>query len=186
MNDSPDRAPEGSTHFLWKWRDPSHIEAHRAEFSRSVEDILEELRPLVASTRPPADVLEVAETTQDGTPRLDDARWVHADWQLSAVAGESGLRQVRTDGSESFWGYRKGRHIPSHLCLGHREPTRSVCLWGWWEREAFVIHTIYPGKAAPREIHDPEISLAALPAAIEFWRRHAIITTPGGYSTDPE
>jgi hypothetical protein len=61
-----------------------------------------------------------------------------------------------------------------------------VCLWGWWEPDAFIIHTVYPGKVAPREIHDPEIPLSELPAAIEFWRRHAIMTTVDGYTTTPE
>ena len=186
MDDSSDRTSEASTRFAWEWRDPSHLDAHREDFSRPVEDILEELRPLVAPTRPRADAFEAPKTGRDDAANLDDTRWVHADWELSRVAGMSGLCRIRADGSESFWAYRTGRHIPSHLCLGHPKPTRSVCLWGWWEPDAFIIHTIYPGKAAPREIHDPEIPLSELPAAIEFWRLHAIITAADGYTTTIE
>ncbi|HKK49176.1 MAG TPA: hypothetical protein VJ932_08765 [Alkalispirochaeta sp.] len=173
------------TDFAWKWRDPSHVEAHRAEFSRPIDVVLEELRPLIAATRPLMDPRETAGAAPDGAPPLDDARWVHTDRQLAEPVGHSGLRAVPTDGSRSFWGYRPGRHIPSHLCVGEREPTHSVCIWGWWEPDTFIIHTIYPGTVAPREIHDPEIPLADLPAAIEFWRRHAIITTADGYATQP-
>jgi len=174
-----------SLEFTWKWRDPAHIDAHRAEFSRSIDAILEELRPLVAATRPPRDPQKAFGITQSDAPTAHDERWVHADWQLAEPVGHSGLRRVPANGSVSFWGYRTGRRIPSHLCVGEREPTRSVCIWGWWEPDAFIIHTIYPGTVAPREIHDPEIPLADLPAAIEFWRRHAIITTATGYSEHP-
>lgn len=158
------------TDFEWRWRDPTHLDAHRDEFSRPVEQILEELRPLIAPLRP-----------SPGADRTE----IHADWVLERETGASGLREVAPDGSDSFWAYRKGRAIPSHLCLGAPTPTRSVCLWGRWEEGEFVIHTIYPGVAAPREIHDPEISLEELPAAIEFWRNHAIITMPGRYSDSP-
>jgi hypothetical protein len=172
--------------FTWQWRDPSHLEAHRAEFSRSLEDVLEELQPLVIATKPPANQLSGNTASREGgagsPPPAGDPRWVHTDWNLSSTVGSSGLRRVSPDGTESFWAYRRGRRIPSHLCLGARQPTKSVCLWGWWERGTFVIHTIYPGTAAPREIHDPEISLAALPTAIEFWRQHAIVVGRDEYT----
>ena len=153
--------------WVWRWNDPDHLEAHRDEFSRPVEEILEELRPLVE-------------------PLFEKpGHWLHRDWELAEPTGLSGLRSVVPDGSESFWAYRRGRTIPSHLCLGERRPTRSICLWGWWESDAFVIHTIYPGTVAPREIHDPQIDLKDLPAAIEFWRTHAIVTEEGRYTTVP-
>ncbi len=175
--------------FTWRWRAPSHLEAHRAEFSRPLEDVLDELRPLVIATKPTGDELSGVTRSQAeaaGTPPpAGDPRWVHEDWNLSSTVGSSGLRRVSPDGTESFWAYRRGRHIPSHLCLGERQPTNSVCLWGWWERGTFVIHTIYPGTVAPREIHDPEITMTDLPAAIEFWRQHAIIVAEDGFSREP-
>ncbi len=123
----------------WKWNDPGHFEAHKQEFIRPVEEILEELSLLLADVeRAPGDRL-------------------HRDFCLSAPAGLSGLMEVPADGSGSFWGYRKGRSIPSHLCRGEKKETNMVCLWGWWEsEELFIIHTIYPGRSAPREIHDGE------------------------------
>lgn len=160
--------------FEWRWRDPSHLEAHRDEFLRPLDEILEELRPHAAQRRP----------APGGITQHDELE-LHGDFELESTVGESGLREVPPDGSESFWAYRPGRSIPSHLCLGKREPTRHVCLWGRWEPAAFVIHTLYPGRAAPREIHDPEVPLEELPAAIEFWRNHAIITKEGAYSRTP-
>lgn len=160
--------------FNWRWNDPDHLAAHRDEFSRPVEQLLEELRPFVADA-------PITERDDGGRRRL----WVHTDAELSAPVGISGLREVPPDGSASFWAYRRGRRIPSHLCLGEGEPTCLACIWGWWEDESFVIHTLYPGRVAPREIHDPELPLRDIPAAIEFWRRHAIITREGAYAHEP-
>ena len=165
-----------SKDFEWRWRDPAHLEAHRAEFFLPPEEVLELLRPVVAPLRP--------DPPEDGSGEGRGVQ-VHTDIELSVVVGESGLRAVAPDGSESFWAYRPGRSIPSHLCLGKRVATRSVCLWGTWEADAFVIHTLYPGTRAPREIHDPEIQLSDLAKAIEFWRTHAIITKDGSYSSRP-
>jgi hypothetical protein len=159
------------TDFVWRWIDPSHLEAHRAEFYLPPEEVLEQLKPLVAEQRP--DVV--------GSEQVA----FHTDIELPDLIGESGLKRVPPDGSQSFWGYRLGRAIPSHLCLGKREPTRSVCLWGAWEEDAFLIHTLYPGRRAPQEIHDPQIALSGLPESIEFWRTHAIITKEGSYSRTP-
>lgn len=160
--------------FSWRWRDPEHLEAHRHEFTRPVEEILEELRPVVRAE-------SGQERSQGGFVR----RWVHIDAELSGPVGVSGLRSVDPDGSMSFWAYRRGRQIPSHLCLGEGELTNRACIWGWWEDAEFVIHTLYPGRVAPREIHDPEIPLGELPVAIEFWRQHAILTHEGAYAHEP-
>ena len=145
------------TDFEWKWRDPTHLEAHRHEFLRPVEDVLNDLRSRAAECR-----------GEEGTP-------LHEEWELPYETGLGGLKEVSPDGSESFWAPRPGRTILSHLCRGERLPTRWICLWGKWEDEAFIIHTLYPGRKAPREIHDPEITPEELPAAIEFWRTHAIV-----------
>ncbi len=163
--------------FLWRWRDPGHLEAHRAEFYLDPESVLEMLRPLVAPLRP--------RRKGEGPAEAPGLTRLHEDFELPAVVGESGLREVDPEGSQSFWAYRRGRSIPSHVCLGERAPTRFVCLWGEWDADAFVIHTLYPGLRAPREIHDPELTLSDLPVSIEFWRNHAIITQEGSYSRDP-
>jgi hypothetical protein len=162
--------------FDWMWHDPSHFEAHRQEFARPVEEILQELRPKLLK-------LESPESTELGPEK--PRRWVHREWELPEVTGRSGLRRVTPAGGDSFWAYREGRRIPSHLTLGERELTHWICLWGWWEPGAFVIHTIYPGRKAPREIHDPELSLDDLPEAIEFWRTHAIVTEQGAFTFEP-
>ncbi len=170
------RSDERTNDFEWRWRDPSHLDAHRAEFFIPPEDVLELLRPLVAPRRPAPP--EGARSDAVEVP-------LHEDFGLEVTVGESGLREVPPDGSESFWAYRSGRAIPSHLCLGKRVPTQRVCLWGTWKGSVFEIHTLYPGTRAPREIHDPDIQLADLPAAITFWSTHAIITQHGSYSHEP-
>jgi hypothetical protein len=68
----------------------------------------------------------------------------------------------------------------SHLVVGEKSPTRWLCVWGFWETErSFALHTLYPGRTAPREIHDPEIDPEEMAAAIHFWSRHAIVVAPG-------
>ncbi len=152
----------------WKWKDPAHFEAHEKEFIRPVEEILEELSVLLSDMkRAPGDTF-------------------HQDFCLSAPVGFSGLVEVPVDGSRSFWGYRKGRGIPSHLCIGEKIKTNMLCLWGWWEKDSlFVIHTVYPGKVAPREIHDPELHLEDIAQAVAFWSTHAIIVKEGEYHAKP-
>lgn len=211
-----------SVDFDWKWNDPTHFEAHRKEFARPVEEVLEELRPrlfelgervreILAAPSPEAagaggsgpstrESAGRASTAADPSPEAGasdrsgsaaEARrhWVHEEWELSAPTGYSGLRGVSPGNAagegDSFWAYRAGRRIPSHLCLGERELTSWVCLWGWVEPGVFVIHTIYPGRKAPREIHDPELALSQLSEAIEFWRTHAIVTEEGAFSVEP-
>ncbi len=174
-----------SVDFDWKWNDPTHFEAHRKEFARPVEEILEELRPRLFELGERVREILAAPSPEAGAER----HWVHEEWELSAPTGYSGLRSVSPGNAagegDSFWAYRAGRRIPSHLCLGERELTSWVCLWGWVEPGVFVIHTIYPGRKAPREIHDPELALSQLSEAIEFWRTHAIVTEEGAFSVEP-
>ena len=182
----------------WRWNDPKHFEAHRHEFARPVEEILREIEPRL---------LDLADETprplpDRAGPGTGERHWVHQDWELREPVGWTGLRRVEPSSTDSFWAYRTGRTVPSHLTLGERELTNSLCLWGWWESEpmppaaissatasrerpTFVIHTVYPGRVAPREIHDPEIDLEELPRAIEFWRLHAIVTERGAYTVEP-
>ncbi len=150
----------GNEDFTWKWNDPAHLEAHRHEFCRPVEEILKDLRPLAAALR------------DEGNNEGEDFQH---DWQLEKPTGRLSLREVDPLGSDSFWAPRPGREIISHLCHGETVLTHWICLWGRWEDDAFLIHTIYPGRRAPREIHDPNIEPEKLSEAIEFWRKHAII-----------
>ena len=79
-----------------------------------------------------------------------------------------------------FWARRRGRTLPSHLIVGSKVATRDLCVWGFWTtQETFVLHTLYPGRVSPREIHDPELPLDHLRASLAFWTTHAIVVSPG-------
>ncbi len=82
---------EFDMNFEWKWRDSSHLNAHKAEFLRPVEEILDEIRPLATALR------------------VEDHTSLHTEWELDRICGTSGLREVDPLGSESFWAYRKGK-----------------------------------------------------------------------------
>lgn len=76
----------------------------------------------------------------------------------------------------AFWGHRPGREIPSHLVVGAGRPTREMTIVGrWLDRKRFFVRTVYPGPLAPREIHDPEITLGEIDEAIAFWSTHALV-----------
>ena len=113
------------------------------------------------------------------TARVEHSGWAHFDFICPQVVGLTGLLDV---GSESggFWARRRGRSIPSHLVVGDKAPTTRLCVWGFWQDETtFVLHTLYPGRVAPREIHDPELPVSVLPEALAFWTRNAIVVEPG-------
>ncbi len=100
---------------------------------------------------------------------------VHEGFGQRSEVGWTGLVKVEAGGS-SFWGYRPGRTVPSHLIVGTKVITRELCVWGKWaERDRFELLTCYPGGPAPREIHDPEIGLDQIDEAIAFWSVHAIV-----------
>ena len=171
MSGNDDRSRD----FRWVWNDPSHRAAHSGDFITDPDRVLELLAPRIALRMP--DEASMAAPYRD-RPELA----FHDDFELEEPVGLSGLRNVCDESIPSFWGYRPGRRIPSHLCLGEKAPTQWICLWGWWEPGRFVIHTLYPGRVAPREIHDPDLSTEDIPAAIEFWRCHAIVVGEGEYS----
>jgi len=158
----------------WQWADPKHFEAHQDDFIRPVGEILEELHGFL----PPFQAASKSDKP------------IVLECELEEPVGRSGLKVVRPEADkkdESFWAYRRGRAIPSHLIFAEKELTRWVCLWGWRKEDSFVIHTIYPGRSAPREIHDPAITVDQLSSAIEFWRCHAIVVTDKGeFSLEPE
>ncbi len=152
----------------WTFRDPEHLDAHRDDFFRPLEELLEAARPDIAAQWP-----------------AEDGAWLCTTITLPFKTGKAGIREVPSDGSKSFWGYRRGRSILSHLIKGDKEETSNLCIWGFRRGEEFVIHTVFAGAEAPREIHDPEIEARELPAAIEYWRRHAIIVGEGDFAHTP-
>ena len=161
--------------FEWVWSDPSHLDAHIRDFLIHPSKLLDSIYGEVADMKPEAGLI------QDAFNRKKEL-WLQQSFQLSEPVGKSGLKNICEDDSSSFWGYRIGRTLPSHLCLGEKELTKSLCLWGRWEPGKFVIHTMYPGQVAPREIHDPELPLKELQTAIDFWRCHAIVVSEGEYT----
>jgi hypothetical protein len=153
--------------------DPTHLAAHEPDFILQLEAALELVRRKLTDTEPVFGCL-----ISDG---------ILAD----SPVGRSGLAELDDQGRtglfgghrRSFWGYRRQRSIPSHLIEGKKESTNSLCFAGWWVTSAeFRLHTLYPGTPAPREIHDPEISLDELDEAVRFWSRHAIIVDSGAYT----
>jgi hypothetical protein len=139
-------------------RDPDHLRAHLDDF------------------RVPLDrALELARAKLEALPRRSGIE--HFDFAAPEVVGVTGLKRILPWTRGHFWGLREGRSLPSHLIHGRKQPTRRLCVWGvWQDEETFVLHTLYPGRTAPREIHDPELPLAELPAALAFWTRHAIVS----------
>jgi hypothetical protein len=123
-----------------------------------------------------AEVDEIIRTSLAGASREGEVRIAvkHAK-----PVGYSGLKRVSLRNRFSFWAPRSGRDIPSHLVAAKRRRTRWLCVWGEWkDAETFMLHTFYPGKPAPREIHDRFISATELKAAVSFWATHAIIIDP--------
>jgi len=138
-------------------RDESHLEAHLDDFAVPLELALEWAgRRLAASPR--------------------RGGWEHFDFRAPRTTGLSGLRRIWPWTRGDFWGRRKGRGLPSHLVFGKKRPTSRLCVWGRWSEDgSFLLHTLYPGRAAPREIYDPELTLEELPRALRFWSKHAIV-----------
>ncbi len=100
---------------------------------------------------------------------------VHTALHVEKPVGRSRCVAVSAS-SDAFWGLRKGRTYPSHLVHGEPEPTSDRCVWGdWTGPSTFRLYTTYAGKPAPSEIHDPQMSLSKMDAAIAFWTTHALI-----------
>lgn len=147
------------------FRDEGHLRAHIDDFSVPLDQALDWARERL-----------------EASPRRSG--WEHFDFQAPALVGVTGLQRLRPWSHGDFWAPRKGRTRPSHLIVGSKIPTKRLCVWGFWETsERFVLHTLYPGTVAPREIHDPELPLQNLPEALRFWTRHAIIVNPGEWGT---
>jgi hypothetical protein len=143
-----------------RFRDEGHLKAHLDHFAVPLETALGWVKEQLSS-------------------RTDRSGWAHFDFACPGTAGVSGLKTLGAD-DKAFWARRRGRTIPSHLLLGDKVPTDRLCVWGYWESpSAFVLHTLYPGVVAPREIDDPELHDEDRPAAVAFWTRHALLVAPG-------
>jgi len=140
-------------------KDPGHLEAHKGEYLVPLDDLLGFARQGLLERQP--------------RPGM----WESFVVQCPVVVGHSGLKRLWPWTKGAFWAPRAGRTIPSHLIRGTRHKTRNLCVWGLWQSEAvFLLHTLYPGKPAPREIHDPALKLEDVQQSMRFWLRHAIIT----------
>ncbi|MEA2023384.1 MAG: hypothetical protein U9N79_03725 [Actinomycetota bacterium] len=136
--------------------DPGHLSAHAEDFALSWSDLLDAIGHSLNRCG-----------AREGL--------VHEGFVQESEVGWTGLVGVEA-GDSSFWGYRQGRTVPSHLIVGTKVPTRELCLWGEWvTRDRFELLTCYPGGPAPREIHDPEIGFDQIDEAIVFWSAHAIV-----------
>ena len=144
-----------------KFRDESHMRAHADHFSVPLDRALGWVQVQLA-----------LRTRMTG--------WAHFDFACPESVGLTGLKRLGFWTRGAFWARRLGRTIPSHLIRGEKIPTNRLCVWGFWQDgKTFVLHTLYPGRVAPREIHDPELTLADLPGAMKFWTGHAIVVVPG-------
>lgn len=152
--------------FNWKWRDLSHIEAHKKDFIVDIDNLLKKIKPKIKEES----------NRRNGT-------WVKKDFDLEIEVGYTGLKAAD---ETSFWAFRNSRSIPSHLILGIKVRTSFLCIWGYWQDHNFVIHTIYPGTVAPKEIHDKDLQLGEIDSSIKFWSKNCIIVKEGEYSWNPE
>ena len=147
-----------------RFRDEGHLRAHLDHFLVPLDRALGWVRDQLATVSPQG--------------------WAHFDFKAPVAVGFTGLRKIRPWTPGDFWAPRRGRTIPSHLIVAEKRLTKFLCVWGFWDDPGtFVLHTLYPGRVAPREIHDPELALADLPAALRFWSRHAIIVSPGEWES---
>jgi len=147
--------------FHIQFRDEGHLRAHVDHFSVPLDTALGWVKVQLAS-------------------RPERSGWSHFDFAAPQAVGFTGLRALWPWTKGAFWAKRRGRSIPSHLIVGTKTKTNRLCVWGFWpDPGTFVLHTLYPGRVAPREIHDPEIPLAELPGALKFWSGHAIVVAPG-------
>jgi hypothetical protein len=139
--------------------DPGHLEAHKAEYLVALDELLGYAR-------------------QGLQERLaKPGLWESFVVKCPVVVGRSGLKRLWPWTKGAFWAPRAGRTIPSHLIRGKRRKTRNLCVWGVWQNtDVFLLHTLYPGKPAPREIHDPSLKLEDVQESVQFWLQHAIIT----------
>lgn len=137
--------------------DAGHVAAHLGDFSVPWRYVVELIASALTSSR----------TSRSGV--------VHQVVRAERIVGMSGCVPVASD-SGAFWARRRGRAIPSHVVIGHKVPTHDLCVWGeWTAADEFRLFTCYPGRPAPREIHDPGITPDELTESVEFWSSHALV-----------
>ncbi len=140
--------------------DETHLLAHQNDMWMTREEVLKLIRKELRYSRQSGEVRRTIRCTRK--------------------VGLTGLKRLLPGEKKSFWMPREGRSIPSHLIYGKKKSTRFLAVWGYWcEPDLFIITTYYPGKPAPREPHDPNISREELKAAVLFWAKHAIVLDPG-------
>ena len=83
-------------------RDPSHLEAHRKEFSLGLERSLEFARDALAARRP------------------EVGKWEVFALRCPEVVGTGGLKRLWPWTRGAYWAKREGRSIPSHLIRSRR------------------------------------------------------------------
>lgn len=132
----------------WQWADPKHFEAHQDDFIRPVGEILEELHGFL----PPFQAASKSDKP------------IVLECELEEPVGRSGLKVVRPEADkkdESFWAFRRGRAIPSHLIFAEKELTRWVCLWGWRKKMASLfIRSIRDAVLHGRSMIPPSPSIS--------------------------
>ncbi|MBN2628851.1 MAG: hypothetical protein JXA95_19460 [Spirochaetales bacterium] len=144
--------------------DPDHLEAHIPDFFFGLDEILAGISRRLASI-----------------PYREGSFCETLEWDVPV--GLTGLKYLEEKESRDFWGYRKGRTILSHLIIAEKRETTSLCCWGAFESsELFRLHTCYPGRPAPREIHNPHVPPEEMKTSVDFWSRHAIIVSEGDFS----
>ncbi|WP_455382557.1 hypothetical protein [Salinispira pacifica] len=152
----PDTAHGRQSQFRIVAADESHFAAHRSELLIDREEVEAIIRGALSGSRRHGEVRTAVRHVRP--------------------VGYSGLRRVRLRDRTSFWAARPKRGILSHLVVAARGKTRWLCFWGSWvDEDTFRLDTFYPGRPAPREIHDPLISGRELKEAVAFWATHAII-----------
>jgi hypothetical protein len=152
--------PPPADDFVMVARDEGHFEAHVREMLIPRSEVEAAIRRALVGTLAAGEVRTAV--------------------RCGRAVGYTGLRRVGLRDRASYWAPRPGRSLPSHLVAGRRRLTRWLCFWGAWrDPRTFVLHTFYPGRPAPREIHDPDISAEELKVAAAFWATHAIVVDPG-------
>lgn len=153
---------------VFRWRDESHFAAHSDDFIVDPQDMLNALSIML-----PRQLTREQRVPQSGEEII-------YGFHMPQTVGYTGLRELDSENA-AFWAFRKGRTYPSHLILGEKALTNELCLWGQMQDEHFLIHTLYPGSPAPREIHDPQLPIEDIDRSIDFWTKHAIIISEGDF-----
>lgn len=135
--------------------DDGHLAAHADDFLVPLDDVLARVRAAIPADAP------------IGTP-------FSVVVQAEQPLGRS--RCVPTAGRRTWWGFRPGRSIPSHLAAGEPEDVSVITAWLCRDdADNATVTAVYPGLPAPYEIHDPDMPEAERPVSAAFWRDRALL-----------